>query len=424
MPFKLTNNLLVTSFILLIFVANASSTETYKERSNIIIGMSAAFSGPSQNLGNDLYRGVLTYLDHVNKNGGVNGREIELKIYDDGYNPIPALKNTLKLMREDNVLLLFSYVGTPTVTRVLPLLKLNSSDHFYLFFPFTGAQPQREAPYKDFVFNLRPSYRQETYGLVENFIKIGKKRIAVFYQADAYGRSGWDGVRKALKKHGLDLVAEATYSRGSEYSESFQAQVDILKEASPEAVISIGSYAVCAGLIRDARNNNWNIPIANLSFVGSESLLELLVAESKREAKDYTFNLINSEVVPNYNDISIPAVKQYRQLSKEYSNKSKFESNQKNTKENSTLERQNLSFVGLEGFLNAKLIVEILSQMNNEIKRSKIRETAEHINDYDIGLHNKISFSSEEHQALNKVYYNTVEDGRWVSIQSWDFLKQ
>ena len=62
--------------------------------------------------------------------------------------------------------------------------------------------------------------------------------------------------------------------------------------------------------------------------------------------------------------------------------------------------------------------------MNNEIKRSKIRETAEHINDYDIGLHNKISFSSEKHQALNKVYYNTVEDGRWVSIQSWDFLKQ
>jgi len=61
--------------------------------------------------------------------------------------------------------------------------------------------------------------------------------------------------------------------------------------------------------------------------------------------------------------------------------------------------------------------------MNDEIKRSKIKETAERINNYDIGLHNKISFSSEKHQALNKVYYNTVIDGRWISIKSWEFLK-
>jgi len=398
-------------------------SESSERKDSILIGMSAAFSGPSKNLGNDLYRGIMTYLNHVNKNGGVNGRTIELKTYDDGYNPIPALENTLKLMREDNVLLLFSYVGTPTVTRVLPLLKLSSSDQFYLFFPFTGAQPQREAPYKEFVFNLRPSYRQETNGLVENFIKIGKKRIAVFYQADAYGRSGWDGVRRALKKHGLNLAAEATYRRGTEYSESFQAQVDILKQGSPEAIISIGSYAACAGLIRDSRNSNWNIPIANLSFVGSESLLELLAAESKRMEKDYTFNLVNSEVVPNYNDISIPAVREYLQLSKKYNDASNLKSNQDDSTIKSKSESHNLSFVGLEGFLNAKLIIEIISGMDDEIKRSKIKETAERINNYDIGLPNKISFSSEKHQALNKVYYNTVIDGRWVPIKSWEFLK-
>ena len=55
-----------------------------------------------------------------------------------------------------------SYVGTPTVTRVLPLLKRYGSKSIYLFFPFTGAQPQREAPYADEVFNLRASYRDES----------------------------------------------------------------------------------------------------------------------------------------------------------------------------------------------------------------------------------------------------------------------
>lgn len=409
--------------IFLLFVFTIPFLESAEKKDSILIGMSAAFSGPSKNLGNDLYHGIMTYFDHVNKNGGVNGRKIELKTYDDGYNPIPALQNTLKLMKQDNVLLLFSYVGTPTVTRVLPLLKLNSSDHFYLFFPFTGAQPQREAPYKDFVFNLRPSYRQETSGLVENFIKIGKKKIAVFYQADAYGRSGWAGVRRALKKHGLSLSAEATYRRGSEYSESYKAQVDILKQVSPDAVISVGSYAACAGFIRDARNAGWNIPIANLSFVGSESLLELLLAESESKAKDYTANLINSEVVPNYSDLSVPVVREYRKLSSKYTGRSGPVSNQQNSITKSKSENHNLSFVGLEGFLNAKLIIEILSGMNDEIKRSKIKETAERINNYDIGLLNKISFSSEKHQALNEVYYNSAVDGRWISIKSWEFLK-
>ena len=94
--------------IFFLFVFTIPFSESAERKEPIIIGMSAAFLGPSKNLGNDLYHGIMTYFDHVNKNGGVNGRKIELKTYDDGYNPIPALENTLKLMKEDNVVLLFS----------------------------------------------------------------------------------------------------------------------------------------------------------------------------------------------------------------------------------------------------------------------------------------------------------------------------
>ncbi|NIP37685.1 MAG: ABC transporter substrate-binding protein [Candidatus Dadabacteria bacterium] len=389
----------------------SSSALSDDNKEPIVIGMSAAFSGQSKNLGNDLLSGIMTYLYHVNKSGGVDGRNVIIKKYDDGYNPIPALRNTLRLMKEDNVLLLFSYVGTPTVTRVLPLLKLNSSDNFYLFFPFTGAQPQREAPYNDFVFNLRPSYRDETAGLVDNFIKIGKKKIAVFYQADAYGRSGWDGVRRALKKHGLNLSAEATYRRGAQYSESYKAQVDILKQAAPDAVIAVGSYAACAGFIRDARNSGWNVPVANLSFVGSESLLELLIEQGKTGGKDYTVNLINSEVVPNYNDMSVPAVREYRKLSQIYN------------KSSSNTNSHDLSFVGLEGFLNAKLLIHILSVMDGNVERKYLKEKTESIKNFDIGLPDEISLSPDKHQALDTVYYNTVKDSMWIPADNWEFLK-
>jgi branched-chain amino acid transport system substrate-binding protein len=88
--------------------------------------------------------------------------------YDDGYTPTRAIHNTITLIDHDRVPLLFGYVGTPTVTRVLPLLKRYEDRGPYLLFPFTGAEPQRRYPYNEFVFNLRASYHQETAGLVES----------------------------------------------------------------------------------------------------------------------------------------------------------------------------------------------------------------------------------------------------------------
>ena len=107
----------------------------------IILGVSAAFSGPSRGLGIELYRGASSYFTHINQQGGIAGRKVVIKTYDDGYQPDPSVKNTLKLMLEDEVFLLFGYVGTPTVTRVLPMLKKFQDRSIFLFFPFTGAQP-------------------------------------------------------------------------------------------------------------------------------------------------------------------------------------------------------------------------------------------------------------------------------------------
>src|SRR5262245_53427401 len=155
----------------------------------IVVGMSAAFKGPSRGLSIELFRGSKAYFDHVNRSGGVQAREIAIKAYDDGYNPIPAIENTIRLIDEDDVFLLFDYMGSPTVTRMLPLLPKRRDRSMYLFFPFSGAQPQRDPPYGEYVFNLRASYRQETAGLVENLLRMNRKRIAVYYQVDAYGRS-------------------------------------------------------------------------------------------------------------------------------------------------------------------------------------------------------------------------------------------
>jgi ABC-type branched-subunit amino acid transport system substrate-binding protein len=181
----------------------------------IVVGMSAAFTGPSRGLGVELYRGSMAYFADVNSRGGVHRRKIVLKAYDDGYNPTPAVDNTIRLIKQDGAFVLFNYVGTPTTTRCLPLLKGHRDQSVLLFFPFTGAQPQRQEPYGQFAFNLRASYYQETAALVDHFVGAGRRRVAVFYQIDAYGRNGWEGVRTALARHGLRIAGEATYRRGT-----------------------------------------------------------------------------------------------------------------------------------------------------------------------------------------------------------------
>ena len=378
----------------------------------IILGMSAAFSGPSRGLGIELYRGAIAYFTHVNRAGGVGSRKIVVKTYDDGYQPTPSVENTVKLMLKDRVFALFGYVGTPTVTRVLPLLKKFQNEKTYLFFPFTGAQPQRQPPYGDFAFNLRASYRQETAGLVDNFVSIGRRRIGMFYQADAYGRSGWAGVRRALKKYDLRIVGEATYRRGQKFTSVMRRQVEILKAAKPDAVICIGAYAACAAFLRDAVDLGLRVPIANLSFVGSENLLKL-ITESQEDSGRYSELLVNSQVVPSYEDTSIPAVRQYRDLMQRYNPQPPPEL----LKEAYTPFSH--SFVSLEGFLDAKLMVEILRRLGDNPGRDKLENAVFSVKDFDLGIGEPVNFSMNRRQGLDRVYYTVVDDGRFVPLQDW-----
>ena len=383
----------------------------------IVLGVSAAFSGPSRGLGTELYRGAQAYFSYVNDNGGVNGRRIVLKLYDDGYQPDECVANTLRLMREDNVFLLFGYVGTPTVTRVLPLLKRFSDQQVYLFFPFTGAEPQREPPYGEFAFNLRASYRQETAGLVDNFVRIGRRRVAVFYQIDAYGRSGWAGVREALARHGETIAGEATYTRGTPFGASMRRQVEILQAGSPDAVICIGAYAACAAFARDAVDLGLHVPVANLSFVGSENL-QRTVRERRGDPDSYTRFLVNSQVVPAYDDATLPAVNQYHRLMFQYD--PQLPEGLEKLTEGESYQPLARGFVSLEGFLNARMMTEILRRLGGRPDRSRLEQAVFGVRNFSLGIDERVSFGPNRRQGMQRVYYTIADGSHFALLSDWE----
>ena len=381
--------------------------------SEIRIGMSAAFRGTAAGLGTEFYRGAQAYYDETNLRGGVNGRHITMIALNDSYEPNPCIKNTIQLLEKEQVFALSNYVGTPTLTRALPVMKRYADQQVVLVGNFTGAQPQREAPYADQVFNIRASYRQEMMALVERFWSLGARSFGVFYQIDAYGRSGTDGVARGLALHGARITAEATYPRGATFADDMTPAVTSLQKAGVDVVLCTGAYQGCGAFVRSARDAGFLAPISNLSFVGSDAMLALLVKHGRTNGRNYTRALVNSQVVPSYDEAALPGVAEYRGLMERHNPAVP------DTLRDPNYAVQRLSFISLEGFVNAKVVVEALRRAGPQPTRAAFRQALESLRNFDLGIGAALTFGPERHQGLDSVYFTRVEGERWVPIADW-----
>jgi ABC-type branched-subunit amino acid transport system substrate-binding protein len=363
-----------------------------RDPDRILIGVSSVQTGPASEMGRNLISGSRAYFDEVNRLGGINGRSIAILLKDDHYEPDPAVQNTNDFIQGDQVLFLFDYVGTPTLTRTLPLLKYYSGKQLVSVGPLTGAEPQRQPPYDRFVFNIRASYREETRTLVNYFYSKGYRRIGVLAQADAYGKSGQSGVEDALAALGLAVVANASYRRNQPFESKLEVQVKILRDAGADAVIAVGVFEPSAAFIRDARMSGWNVPIANLSPSGSSAMLRRLKQTSVSLGTDLTTNLIVSQVVPPPDDLRYPLVVGYC----------------------AHTEPNDRSFTGLEGWLNAAVVTEALRRAGPNPSRGAFIAAMESLHGWDPGLGVAIAFSPTDHQGLHKVWLTRTARGIWV----------
>lgn len=318
---------------------------------SILLGQSAALSGPAQELGIEMRLGAQLYFDWVNAQGGVNGRRIELKSYDDGYEPERTVANTKKLIDQDKVFALFGYVGTPTSNAALPLF---SDARVPFLGAFTGAESLR-APFNRMVFNVRASYFDETENIVEQFSSLGVKNIAVYYQNDAYGKAGLAGVERALAKRGMKISATATVERNST---EVAAAVKAIHAASPDMVVMISAYKSCAAFIKAMKQAGSAAQYYNVSFVGSRPLAKELGVDG--------YGVGISQVVPFPWASTIPVVRDYQKLLKTHTDR-------------------DVSFTSLEGFIAAKVLVEGIRRAGADLTRDKLIGALESMSNFDLG---------------------------------------
>ena len=364
----------------LLTLAGISASALAQNDGKIVLGQSAPFTGPSAELGLRFNEGAQLYFDAINAKGGVHGRQIELRKADDGYEPERTAANTRKFISE-GVLALFGYVGTPTTLAALPLA---TASKIPLIAPFTGAAGLRE-PFNRYIIHVRASYDDETQAIVRHAASIGQTKLAVFYQNDAYGKAGLNGVNLALQKLGQKPVAEGSIERNSV---DVKQAVTTIVAANPNAIVQISSYAASAAFIRAARAAGYTGTFYNVSFVGTQALSQTLGTEAR--------GVVISQVMPFPFSPKSPIGSEYLAAIKAAS-------------------KPNLvpNYSGIEGFVAAKVLVEALQRAGRAPTSEALINAFDSMQKFNLGGF-VVDFSAQKHMGSQFVEMTILTDNGGV----------
>ncbi|MCE2520995.1 MAG: ABC transporter substrate-binding protein [Alphaproteobacteria bacterium] len=390
--------------VLVLAASLAHAEEAGVDNDSIMFGQSAAFSGPAQDLGIGVRRGIELAFAEANEAGGVLGRTLELVSLDDAYEPEAAIANTTELITQENVFALIGAVGTPTSRSAVPVAHAENVPYIA---PFTGAAFLRDRQWST-VINLRASYYQETEKIVDFLTRsLDINRIGVFYQDDSFGQAGLRGVQIALERRGLEMVGTGVYPRNTT---AVKTGLLDLRSANPDAVVLVGAYEPVASFITWAKQIGFEPHFMTISFVGSNALIEKLGPASNGifvtqvvppPGGDEGAVIIENGLLRTVGDessaTSPPIVGHYRQLLARL------------------FPGTPPSYVSLEGYLAGRLVVSILESCGEPPDRVCFLETMNDDRVIDLGGFS-IRFGNDN-QGSDAVFLTVVDDqGRYRKV--------
>ncbi len=202
--------IMLSVFVFLAFLM-VSATGLYAEQgvtdTEIHIGQWSPQTGPAAAWGS-VARGTGAYFQWINDNGGIHGRKIVYHMFDDAYNPAKTVAGVKELQEGTGIFAWACGVGTSTGLAVKDYLAQNNIPWVG---PAAGSLNWVNPPQKN-LFAVYPLYDGEAKALVRYAVEsMGKKRVAVAYLNDEYGKNGLRGAQEELAKHGLKTVAEVPF---------------------------------------------------------------------------------------------------------------------------------------------------------------------------------------------------------------------
>lgn len=345
---KLLKYVLTPLFLLAMLFGSAAQAQTTSLR----LGQSLPLSGALAELGTEYRDGMLAYFKALNARGGIHGRRIELVTLDDGYVVERSVENAKKLLDQEDVFAFIGMFGSANYGALMPLINERGIPSLA---PYSGSDELR-AQKSPTTFWLRASYGDETEKIIDQLTTLGINRIAVFYQDDAFGRSGLAGVEKALAKRNLKTVAVGSFDKTKN---DVHEAVRAIGAVDPQGIVMISTYKPTAAFVREMRQAGKQSQFFALSVVGYKAL--------QAELGQSAAGVAIAQVMPYPWNGLTPVAREFLALPADAAPKS------------------GTTYTSLEGYIAAKVMAEALRQAGPQPTREKLVAALGGLRNYDTG---------------------------------------
>jgi branched-chain amino acid transport system substrate-binding protein len=325
----------------------------------IKIGNIMPYSGPASPYG-AIGRTIAAYFNKVNVEGGINGRKINFISYDDGYSPPKTVELAHKLVESDEVLLIFSSLGTPTNTAIQ---KYMNSKKVPQLFVATGATKWNDPKNFPWTMGWSPNYQGEAHIYVDFLVSnYPSGKVGILYQNDDYGKDYLKGLKDGLSGK-MPIVAEVPYEITDTTVDS---QILRLRAARADVLFNVATPKFAAQAIKKVAEIGWK-PVHLLNNV-SRSVGAVLTPAGLQNAQGIlSAGYTKDGTDPMWNDD--PAFKEWSSfMDQYYPNGDKTDS------------------ATVIGYTGAQTLVQVLQQCGDDLTRENVMKQAANLKDLHLGM--------------------------------------
>jgi branched-chain amino acid transport system substrate-binding protein len=358
----------------------------------IKLGQTMPYSGPASAYG-AIGKAELAYFEMINQRGGVSGRKIRLLSLDDGYSPPRTVEQVRKLVEEDEVLAIFSPLGTPPNTAIhkylnakkVPQILLHSSANKWndpTNFPWTMAWPPNSHTetqfYGKYLLEQRPN-----------------AKVAALYQNDDYGKDLLKGLRDALgAKADQMIVASASYEVTDPTVDS---QIVSLQASGADTFFNFSTPKFAAQAIRKAYDIGWK-PLEFVPYPASSVGAVLTPAGPEKAVGLITGGFVKDPADPRWK--SDPAFQEWLAWMKKY------------YPDGDVTDQLNVW-----GYLTAQVMVRILTQCGDDLTRENVMRQATNVKNLELPMYLpgiRLNTSPADYRLIKQMQLMRFDGKKWV----------
>ncbi|MDO5693816.1 MAG: ABC transporter substrate-binding protein [Pseudomonadota bacterium] len=359
-------------------------------KDKITIGTIQDLSGPLAGFGKQVRMGMLLRVDEINEQGGINGRKLELKIEDSGYDPKRAVLAAQKLVNQDKIFAMVGHIGTAQNLATFPVL---FSKNVFSFYPITAAREMYE-PLHRLKYAFAATYYDQIRMAVPKLVQEkGAKKVCAIYQDDEFGLEVMRGGETALKAMGTDYAEKTTFKRGAT---DFSSQVARMKAAGCDFVVLGTVIRETIGTIGESRKTGFNP-----TFLGTSAAYTDLIHKLGGKAMDGLYAAMT---------VQHPYLDEASQPLRFWANKYKTKFNEDPTV------FSGYGYGAIDHFVRG-----VQKAGANLTVDSFIKAMDSYSSDGDIFGAAPMSFSPTKRLGSNMPRLSQIQDGRWKVVS--DYLK-